>query len=100
MLNELSMASTKSLASPDNALDEDRTKGFANARAKRIRRAIRKERSNRYFSRRCLIELCVRRSKNISELKGSGVLLCWRSRWSQIGKPTASAPARNQGAKK
>ena len=42
----------------------------------------------------------MRRSKNISELNGSGVVLCFLSRCSQTGRPTATAPARNQGVKK
>ena len=46
------------------------------------------------------MELCVRRSKNISELKGSGVLRCFFSRCSQTGSPTAATPARNHGVKK
>ena len=46
------------------------------------------------------MELCVRRSKNISELKGSGVVLCFFSRCSQTGSPTAATPARNQGVRK
>src|ERR1700733_9304752 len=46
------------------------------------------------------MELCVRRSKNISELKGWGVLRYWRSRWIQNGSPIATAPAKNQGARK
>src|ERR1700733_3805415 len=45
------------------------------------------------------MELCVRRSKNISELKGCGVLRYWRRRWIQNGRPMATAPARNQGAR-
>ncbi len=46
------------------------------------------------------MELCVRCSKNISELNGSGVVLCLRSRCSQTGSPTARAPAaRNQGVR-
>src|SRR2546430_1426031 len=46
------------------------------------------------------MELCVRRSKNISELNGWGVLRYWRSKWIQNGSPTAATPARNQGARK
>src|SRR4051812_17400053 len=46
------------------------------------------------------MELCMCFSKNISELNGWGVVLCLRSRCSQTGRPTAAAPARNQGAKK
>ena len=45
------------------------------------------------------MELCVRFSKNISELNGSGVVLCLRSRCSQTGSPTANPPARNHGVK-
>ena len=47
--------------------------GLANASASSATSAVRSANSTRYRSRRCLIELCVRRSKNISELKGSGV---------------------------
>ena len=45
------------------------------------------------------MELCVRRSKNISELKGSGVLRCFLSRCSHTGSPTAAIPARNHGVR-
>src|ERR1035441_10922033 len=45
------------------------------------------------------MELCVRFSKNISELNGRGVVLCLRNRCSQTGNPTAAAQARNHGVK-
>src|ERR1035438_4521756 len=45
------------------------------------------------------MELCVRLSKNISELNGRGVVLCLRNRCSQTGSPTAAAQARNHGVK-
>src|SRR5271169_4281117 len=45
------------------------------------------------------MELCVRFSKNISELNGRGVVLCLRSMCSQTGSPTASPAARNHGVK-
>jgi hypothetical protein len=45
------------------------------------------------------MELCVRRSKNISELKGSGVVLCFLSRCSHSGSVTAASPASAQGAR-
>ena len=40
------------------------------------------------------------RSKNISELNGSGVVLWRLSRCSHTGSPTASNPPRNHGVKK
>ena len=46
-----------------------------------------------------MMELCVRFSKNMSELNGSGVVLCLRSRCSQTGSPTANPAARNHGVK-
>src|SRR5260370_23009722 len=45
------------------------------------------------------MELCVRFSKNISELNGRGVVLCLRNMCSQTGSPTASPAARNHGVK-
>src|SRR5436190_596819 len=73
--------------------------GLAKASASRISSATRNANSSRYFKRRCLTELCVLFSKNISELNGSGVVLCRRSRCSQIGKPIARPPAKNQGVR-
>src|SRR5690242_5074046 len=76
------------------------TNGFANASASKTRKAIRIASKVRYRSRRCFVELCTRRSKNIKELKGCGVRLNCRNKCSQRGRPTAAIPAKNQGERK
>ena len=100
MLKESSMASTIILQPWIACGLSLRINGLANASASSTKSAARMASSTRYCSLRCLMELCVRRSKNISELNFCGSLRCFFSRCSQTGSPTAAAPARNQGVKK
>ncbi len=79
MLNESSITSSSS--EPDGVRAAGRLmNGFANASARSTSSAIRSDSNSRYRSRRCRIELCVRGSKNMSELKGLGVVVRRRSR--------------------
>ena len=93
------MASTISLGPAAKAVRCDCMNGRAKAKASSAITAARKASSSRYCKRRCLMELWVRRSKNISEANGRGVVLCFLSRCSQTGKPTATTPANAQGAR-
>ena len=98
MLKELSstMRSRRPFASAARAAQRDwqmRARPAAPARS-----AARTE--TRCFSRRCRVELCVPRSKNISELTGRGVVTWRRSRCTKTGTPSAASPPRNHGARK
>ena len=46
-----------------------------------------------------LILICDDVDQSFAELKGRGVLLCFFSRCSQTGSPTAATPARNHGVR-
>jgi len=73
MLNESSITRRRSLSPCVRAAGRV-MKGFANASASSTRSTIRSDSRSRYRSRRCLIELWVRGSKNMSELNGRGVV--------------------------
>jgi len=77
-----------------------RTNGSANASTTSSNKAIRRAKSSKYRNRRCRVELCVPRSKNMSELTGRGMVTCFRSRCTKTGTPSAARPPRNHGARK
>src|ERR1019366_1031611 len=97
MLNESSTATSNSLSLA--CTDLCRKNGRANASASNRTSSVLSANSSRYRSLLCRTELCVPCSKNISELTGRGTVVCFRSRCTYTGSPTASSPARNQGAK-
>src|ERR1019366_2505476 len=97
ILNESSTATSSNLSLASTALC--RKNGRANASASSSTASARSANSSRYRSLLCLTELCFPCSKNISELTGRGTVVCFRSRCTYTGSPTASRPARNHGAK-
>src|ERR1019366_5673743 len=98
MLNESSTATSNSLSLA--CTDLCRKNGRANASASNRTSSVLSANSSRYRSLLCRTELCVPCSKNISELTGRGTVVCFLSRCTYTGSPTASSPARNHGARK